>query len=218
MRTLDIDLVSDVVCPWCAIGFERLRRAMAALQDEIAFEVVWHPFLLNPDIPREGRDMLEHLSAKYGRSAAEIETSQDQIVAAAKALGLRFERAKERRSWCTYDTHRVLAWAHEHGVDQDFNLALFDAYFGAARDPTEPALLRAIAADLGLDSAEVDAILDSSRYAEHVDREVAYYQRSGVTGVPAFIVDGQYLISGAQEPAALIQAFRQIAGETRSTA
>lgn len=213
MQTLKIDLVSDVVCPWCAIGDARLGQALRLLEGEVGVETEWHPFVLNPDLPAEGRPMLEHLSAKYGRSEAQIQASQHELVAAAEACGLNFARATERRSWNTFDTHRVLCWAKEAGLDAAFNRALFEAYFGEAKDPTDAGVLRATAEGLGLDGAEVDAILESDRYAETVRSEIDHYHALGVSGVPAFIVEGRYLISGAQPPDVLADSLRQIASE-----
>lgn len=213
MQTLKIDLVSDVVCPWCAVGDARLQQAMDALDGELAFDTEWHAFVLNPDVPPEGRPILEHLSHKYGRSVEDMRVSQHQLIAVAQDLGLHFEHALERRSWHTFDTHRVLAWAKEQGRDAAFNRALFDAYFGDANNPTDPALLAEIAASLGLERATVADILASDRYADAVQQELDYYRGLGVSSVPSFIVDQTYLLAGAQEPNVLVDAFRQIAAE-----
>ena len=213
MQTIKIDLVSDVVCPWCAIGDARLQQAMDRLANDYAFEVEWHPFLLNPDVPPEGRDILEHLSVKYGRSEEEMKAAQHDIINAARELGLNFEQALERRSWRTFDTHRVLAYAKEQGHDAAFNRALFEAYFGRAESPTDPEVLVPIAESLGLDGARVRDILASDEYAEQVEREIARWQSLGVSSVPSFIVDNKYLLAGAQPPDALADALRQIAGE-----
>ncbi|MES1930768.1 DSBA oxidoreductase [Salinisphaera dokdonensis CL-ES53] len=218
MQTIKIDLVSDVVCPWCAIGDARLQQAMDRLADEYEFEVEWHPFLLNPDVPAEGRDILEHLSAKYGRSVEEMKSSQYDIINAARELGLNFEKALERRSWSTFDTHRVLAYAKEHGQDAAFNRALFEAYFGRAESPTDPEVIVPIAESLGLDGARVREILASDEYAEQVEREIAHWQSLGVSSVPSFIVDNKYLLAGAQPPETLADALRQIAGERAESA
>ena len=213
MQTIKIDLVSDVVCPWCAIGDARLQQAMDRLANDYACEVEWHPFLLNPDVPPEGRDILEHLTVKYGRSEEEMKAAQHDIINAARELGLNFEQALERRSWRTFDTHRVLAYAKEQGHDAAFNRALFEAYFGRAESPTDPEVLVPIAESLGLDGARVRDILASDEYAEQVEREIAHWQSLGVSSVPSFIVDNKYLLAGAQPPDALADALRQIAGE-----
>lgn len=217
MQTLKIDLVSDVVCPWCAIGDARLQQAIQRLDGELAFEVEWHPFLLNPDVPAEGRNILEHLSAKYGRSPEQMAESQHQIIDAANELGLNFGKALERRSWSTLDTHRVLAYAKENGCDEAFNRALFEAYFGRAEDPTDADVLADTAASLGLDAARVREILAGDDYADQVEREIAHWRGLGVSSVPSFIVDEKYLLAGAQPPDTLADALREIAGERAAT-
>ncbi len=214
MAALKIDLVSDVVCPWCPIGYKRMEQAIALLDGELDVEIEWHAFLLNPDVPVEGRPIVEHLMQKYGKSEAEIHANQQMIVDAATELGLNFSKATVRRSWNTFHTHRVLAWAKEQGRDADFNFALFEAYFGRAENPTDRQLLRDIAASLSLDADEVDAILDSDRYTEHVEAELDFYRRAGISSVPSFVVNGQYLLAGAQEPQMLASALREIAAET----
>ncbi|WP_348762548.1 DsbA family oxidoreductase [uncultured Salinisphaera sp.] len=212
MTVLRIDLVSDIVCPWCAIGLAHLEQAVAGL-DDVETELHWHPFLLNPDIEAGGRDMTQHLSQKYGKTAEEVAASQQQIVAAAQACGLNFDGALKRRSYNTFDAHRVLHHAREAGVDDAFNRALFEAYFGHAKDPTDPALLGRIGADLGLDRQDIEAILASDRHAQAVRDEVARFQQMGISAVPSFIVADTYLISGAQPPAALADSLSRIADE-----
>lgn len=218
MATVRIDLVSDVVCPWCAVGFARLQQAMTQLDGELAIDLHWHPFLLNPDIGPDGRDMVAHLSAKYGKTAAEVQQSQQELKHVAQSLGLHFEHFTERRSWNTFDTHRVLHYARENGRDQALNLALFDAYFGDAENPTDSTLLRRLAESVGLDGATVDDILANDIHAEAVAEEVDRFQQQGVRSVPSFIVDNQYLISGAQPPEALADGLRRIAAEDESNA
>lgn len=216
MATLKIDLVSDVVCPWCPIGYRRMTQAIELLDGEVDVEIEWHPFLLNPDVPPQGRPILEHLMDKYGKSEADIRANQQMIVDAAHDLGLNFEQATERRSWNTFDVHRVLAWAKEQGRDAEFNFALFDAYFGRAENPTDPQLLKDTAASLGLDADEVGAILDSNRYTEHVEAELDHWRQAGISSVPSFVINNQYLLAGAQEPKMLADALRQIAAETEA--
>lgn len=213
MQTLKIDLISDVVCPWCAIGDARLQAAMRQLADEFAFDVEWHPFLLNPDVPREGRNILEHLSGKYGRSPEQMAESQREIIDAAHALGLNFEKALERGAWSTFDTHRVLAYAKEHGCDAAFNRALFEAYFGRAENPTDADVLADIAGSLGLDAQRVRDVLAGDAYTDEIEQELAHWRALGVSSVPSFIIDDKYLLAGAQPPDALADALRQIAGE-----
>ncbi len=213
MTDLRIDIVSDVACPWCAIGYRRLEQAMAELADDVTFDIKWNAFRLNPDMPPEGEPILEHLCRKYGRSPDEIEATQDQLIALAEELGLNFSKARERRACDTLDCHRLLAWAGEKGRQTALKLALFDAYFGHARDMTDPEVLSAAAETAGLPKDEAAAVLASDRYRDEVLREEEQFKQAGISAVPAFIVNGRYLISGAQEPATLVDAFRQIASQ-----
>ncbi len=214
MQTLKIDIVSDVACPWCPIGYQRLETAMQELDGELAFELEWRAFELNPGTTDEGGDILEALCRKYGRSAAEMQAAQAEIVAAAEALGLNFDGALERRVHNTFDAHRIIEWAGEQGRQTAFSLALFDVYFGQAKNPSDPEVLRSVAESLGLDGAAVDDILASERYVQSVRAEQDRYKEAGVSAVPTFVINDQYLISGAQDPQAFVKAFRKIAAET----
>ncbi|PWG64036.1 DsbA family oxidoreductase [Spiribacter halobius] len=213
MQKLRIDLVSDVACPWCAIGYRRLEQALETLQGEVDVELVWQPFELNPDMPPEGEPILEHLCRKYGQDAESIQRTQGEIVALAEQLGLNFQRATERRAHNTFDAHRVLAWAGEHGRETELQLALFDAYFGEAKRPSDPEVLRAAAVRAGLDGDEAEAVARSDRYADAVRAAERRFLEAGVSAVPGFVLGGRYLISGAQPPEALADAIRQVASE-----
>lgn len=212
LRTIRLDIVSDVVCPWCYIGYKRLEIAMREFRDEMRFELDWHPFELNPDMPPEGEPADAHIQRKYGIGAAEARSSRERIVGIATELGLEFYRGEDRRIYNTFDAHRVLHWARESGAQHAFNLALFQAYFEAARNPSDPDLLAETAAGLGLDGDEAREIVASERYAGEVRREEQHFLQAGISAVPAIIIDGQYLISGGQEPATFIRTFRQLAG------
>lgn len=219
MPTLKIDIVSDVACPWCAIGLRRLESAMCTLvEDGLAFDLEWHPFELNPDMPAEGDDIVAHLSRKYASNAAEMVAAQERIMSVARDFGLNFEGALRRRAVNTFDAHRVLMWAGEQARETEFQLALFDAYFGRAENPSDPEVLRRIARDLGLDVAAVDEILASARYAAAVRKEQERFRRADIHSVPTFIIDGRYLIPGAQEPRVFVSVLRKIAAERATDA
>lgn len=213
MKTLKIDIVSDIACPWCAIGYARLEKAMAELSDTFGFHIEWHAFELNPDPAAAGEPILPALSRKYGRSESEMAAAQAQMTEIAHGLGLNFSRMQERRTCHTFDAHRLVKWAGEHSRQTALKLALFDAYFGEAADVADPEVLLRCAATAGLDGARAQAILRSDDYAQAVRDDEAHYQQAGVSAVPAFIINDQYLVSGAQEPATLVSAFREIAGE-----
>lgn len=218
MQTVRIDIVSDIACPWCAIGYRRLQQAMQSLAGELDFELEWHPFELNPDMPPEGEDIIEHLARKYGTTEADMVAAQEHIMEAARALDLNFDGALKRQANNTFDAHRVLTWAREQGLQTEFKLALFDAYFGRAENPSDPAVLRRVAVRLGLNPDQVDNILQGERYARTVRDEEEQFRQAGISAVPAFIVNRQYLISGAQEPDVLVDALRKIASDEATTA
>lgn len=211
MRTLKLDIVSDVVCPWCVIGFKRLQLAMRELAGELRFELDWHPFELNPHMPPEGEDAAEHLIRKYGMSAEQVQQNGEHIAAIGRQLGFTFRMAPGRRIYNTFAAHRVLYWARAQGRQTELSLALFCAYFSDGLNPSDPAVLRREAEAVGLDGEEVSAIVAEDRYAQEVRAEEERYTSAGIHAVPAYIVDGQYLISGAQEPATFVKAFRHIA-------
>ncbi|MGH1448634.1 MAG: DsbA family oxidoreductase [Pseudomonadaceae bacterium] len=214
MKTLQIDIVSDIACPWCAIGYGRLERAMTALETEFTFQVEWHAFELNPDRESQGEPILQALSRKYGRSVEEMEAAQSNMMAIASELGLNFSKMQERLTCNTFDAHRLVKWAGEQGQQTAMKMVLFEAYFGRAADVSDPQILTACAQAIGLDAEEAKAVLASDAYTQEVRADEARYQQSGVSAVPAFIINQRHLISGAQEPDTLINAFREIA--TRS--
>ena len=214
MKTLQIDIVSDIACPWCAIGYGRLERAMTAPETEFTFQVEWHAFELNPDRESQGEPILQALSRKYGRSVEEMEAAQSNMMAIASELGLNFSKMQERLTCNTFDAHRLVKWAGEQGQQTAMKMVLFEAYFGRAADVSDPQILTACAQAIGLDAEEAKAVLASDAYTQEVRADEARYQQSGVSAVPAFIINQRHLISGAQEPDTLINAFREIA--TRS--
>jgi len=207
MQKVRIDLVSDVACPWCAIGYRRLEQALETLKGEIDVELVWQPFELNRDMPPEGEPILEHLCRKYGKDAATMEQSQREIMAAAEL---------ERRANNTFAAHRVLAWAGTQHQETALQLALFEAYFGEAKNPADPLVLREKAIEVGLDGDTAEAIARSDQYTEEVREAEQRFMDMGVSAVPAFILDGRYLISGAQPADVLVDALRQVAEENAS--
>ena len=214
MKKIQIDIVSDIACPWCAIGYARLERAMAQLASEYEFTVQWHAFELNPDHSGEGQPILPALAKKYGRSEAEMRANQGHMMTIAQDLGLNFDHIQQRLTCNTFDAHRLVKWAGEQGLQTALKQALFEVYFGQALDVTDHKVLLSCVADIGLDSAVAKQILASDQYADAVRADEARYRQAGVTSVPAFIINKKYLISGAQEPAAWLQTLQQISSES----
>ncbi|HEY9119504.1 MAG TPA: DsbA family oxidoreductase [Marinobacter sp.] len=214
MNKIHIDIVSDIACPWCAIGYARLERAMEQLAPEFEFTVKWHAFELNPDHRGEGEPILPALARKYGRSEAEMSANQTQMMGIATELGLNFEKMQERFTCNTFDAHRLVKWADEQGQSTAMKQALFEAYFGRAEAVSEPEVLLRCVEAAGLEPESARAVLETDQYARTVREDEARYQQAGISSVPAFVINDRYLISGAQEPESLVQAFREIAGES----
>lgn len=213
MNKIQIDIVSDIACPWCAIGYARLEQAMAQLGPTYEFTVKWHAFELNPAHSGKGEPILPALAKKYGRSEEEMRTNQGHMMTFAKDLGLNFDKLQERLTCNTFDAHRLVKWAGEQGQQTAMKQALFEAYFGKAMDVSDQDVLLRCVEALGLDPAKAKQVLDSDQYAVAVRKDEATYQHAGVTSVPAFIINSKYLISGAQEPEALVQALQEISAD-----
>lgn len=210
---LKIDFVSDISCPWCAIGLTALEQALDALQGEVNVKLHFQPFELNPQMPAGGQDIGEHLAQKYGSTQEQQAQIRDTIRERGADLGFNFNRAGRGRIYNTFDAHRLLHWAgKEAGAKQ---LALKKALLVACHSSGEnmeshEVLLRAVQA-AGLDPQRARAILASDEFAAEVREREAFYAGQGIHAVPAVIINDQHLISGGQAPAAYEQALRQIA-------
>lgn len=214
MKKIHIDIVSDIACPWCAIGYARLAQAMERLAPDHEFSVQWKAFELNPDHTGQGEPILPALARKYGRSEQEMRENQQRMMTIATELGLNFEKIQQRLTYNTFDAHRLVKWAGEQGRQTAMKQALFEVYFGKAMDVSDHAVLLSCVQALGLDPAKARQVLDSDQYAAQVREEEVTYQQAGVSSVPAFIINNQYLITGAQEPDALAQALQEISDES----
>lgn len=208
---LQIDFVSDVSCPWCAIGLQSLEQAAQRLQGDVALELRFQPFELNPQMGPQGQDIGEHLAEKYGISQEQIQQNREAIAARGAQLGFTFAMDKRGRIYNTFDAHRLLHWAEEAGNQLALKHALFKAYFTDGKDPSNHAVLLDLVAAAGLDVAEAQAILASDRYADEVREREQFYQSHGIHSVPAVIINGRHLIQGGQPPEVFEQALRQIA-------
>ena len=210
---IKIDFVSDVSCPWCAIGLASLEQALAKVAPDIQATLHFQPFELNPQMVAEGEDIVEHLGAKYRINAEQIAANTEAIRQRGAALGFNFGLGKRSRIYNTFDAHRLLHWAALDDLDTQHALkkALFKAYFTDGLDPSNHSLLVKLAGEVGLDEAEAAALLASDRFADEVRATEGLYQQHGISSVPAVIINEQYLISGGQPPEVFEQALRQIA-------
>jgi predicted DsbA family dithiol-disulfide isomerase len=205
-KKLDVTIVSDIVCPWCLIGTRRLDEAIASLPD---LDVTLHfrPFLLDPSTPDEGRDLRENLRRKFG----DPEPMFRRVEAAAKESGIPLDFAKVKRSVSTIPAHTLLRHAEEKGTQAALKRALLGAYFLEGRDVSDEKELSAIASSHGFSASEVHALLTSEDEKKATREEADRARREGVTGVPFFVLDGRYAISGAQPVAIFRRALEQAA-------
>lgn len=195
-REVQVDIVSDVVCPWCVIGYRQLARA--AERRGITLDVRWHPFQLNPGMADEGEDMREHLARKYGTSPARSAETRAMLSRLGAEVGFDFAYADDMRIHPTLRAHELLHWAAASGRRHALKQALFLAYFSAGRDINDPAVLVEVAASVGLDAEQARAVLADRRYAEAVRAEAASWTRRGINGVPAMLFEGRDLMVGAR--------------------
>jgi predicted DsbA family dithiol-disulfide isomerase len=208
---LEIDFVSDVVCPWCAIGLAALERALERLDGEIEVDLRFQPFELNPQMGPEGEDIDEHLARKYGSTPAQREQARAALRERGEAVGFTF--GHRSRTWNTFDAHRLLHWAGLEGRQRELKHALLEAYHGEGRNPSDHAELAEIAAGAGLDRERAAQVLAGTDYADDVRAAESEWQRLGIRAVPSVIVNRRHLIQGGQPPEVFEQALRQIAHE-----
>ncbi len=212
-QPIKIDFVSDVACPWCAVGLRALEEAMARIGDELRVELHFQPFELNPQMPPEGEDAVEHLTRKYGISAAQAAQNAEAIRDRGRELGFEFDMGIRRRVYNTFDTHRLLYWAGELGQAQQLRLkhVLLRAYFSEGRDVSNSGTLAALAAEAGLDAQRAAQILAGDDYAEGVRQQQHFYREQGISAVPSVILNDRHLIQGGQPVETFEQALRQLA-------
>jgi predicted DsbA family dithiol-disulfide isomerase len=204
-----IDVVSDVVCPWCFIGKRRLEKAIA-LHPDIPVEVHWRPYFLNDWIPREGISREQYLTTKFG-SPERYKGIAQRVSAAAASEGLTYAMEKISRQPNTLDAHRLIRWAEGIGKAAEMKQKLMDRYFTEGADLTDRSVLVQAAADVGLDATEVREALASDRDVVEVEREALSAKEAGIEGVPCFIFSGKFAVSGAQAPEYLAEAIARLA-------
>jgi predicted DsbA family dithiol-disulfide isomerase len=207
---MKIDFVSDVSCPWCAVGLKSLEAALSRLDGEVSAELHFQPFELNPQMGPEGQDIAEHITEKYGGSA-DIARSQEALKARGDALGFRFDFERRSRIYNTFDAHRLLHWAEGEGRQHALKNALFSAYFGEGKDPSNHDVLANVAASVGLDEKRARQILASDEFAGEVRERERFYTGLGIHAVPSVIINDRHLIQGGQPPEVFEQALRQLA-------
>src|SRR3954469_11264230 len=216
IKPLQIDIVSDVVCPWCYIGKRRIENALA-LAPEIPVEVNWRPFFLNPWIPREGIDRATYLETKFGSVEAYQGIAQ-RVVAAAGEEGLSYRPEAVMRQPNTIDCHRLIHWADAAGKAPQMKQRLMELYFRDGGDLTQTDTLVQAAADIGLDADGIRARLASDEDVELISAQAKEAADKGISGVPTYVFAGKYAVSGAQDPDKLARAIRQVSAEINAAA
>lgn len=193
---LRIDIISDVMCPWCVIGYRQLAQALK--KSGTPHEIHWHPFELNPDMPVEGQNLGEHLTEKYGVTPEQSAQNRAQITQLGAEEGFQFAFSDDMQMYNTFNTHQLLHWAGGFGKKHLLKQALFSAHFTDHRDLSDNAVLADIAAEIGLDHAEALAVLADQRFANEVRQEQQHWMQNGIRGVPAVVFNNRHLVTGAQ--------------------
>lgn len=215
-RPLKIDFVSDVVCPWCAVGLGGLTTALERLKAEgITAEIAFRPFELNPQMAPEGETITEHVGKKYGSTPEQSAQNRAMITERAALVGFEMNMGEASRIWNTFDAHRLIHWAGEQGLEAQGRMkaALLKAHFTDNQPLNDPEALIAAAGEAGLDVDEARAVLTEGRYAQEVRDEERLWQSRGINSVPAVVVENKWLISGGQPAEVFEQALRQMAAE-----
>ena len=215
---MKIDFVSDIACPWCAVGLNALEQALARVAPDITATLHFQPFELNPQMGPEGQEIVEHITQKYGISPAQVAANTENIRQRGAEVGFTFGTAKRTRTWNTFNAHRLLHWAGLQGdaPQRALKHALLKAYFTDGLSPADPEVLVQTAVAAGLDEAGARAVLASDTYAADVREAEAYYHQQGISSVPAIIINDRHLISGGQPVEVFERALRHIAAEGAS--
>lgn len=206
---IKVDVVSDVVCPWCYIGKRRIERAMDSLKDKYDFEVAYHPFELNPDMPESGANQKEYLSAKFG-GVDRYEKITAQTTATAAQEGLAFDFGKQTTSPNTRNAHRIIQYALQEGKQPEVKEAFMKAYFEQGIDLSKKENLVAVAVGAGLSKDAVENLLSSDASLADIEQRERELQKLGISGVPFYIINNKYGVSGAQSSETFVQIFEDV--------
>lgn len=196
MSSIRVDIVSDVVCPWCIVGWRQLQLAVE--KSGIEIDVQWHPFELNPQMSDEGQNLQDHICEKYGITVELSNANREKLTQLGNELGFTFKFDEKSRMVNTYKAHQLLHWAAKNGHGHALKMALFSAYFTNQQDVNDPTVLMSIVESLDLDTESARQVLDDGIYQQAVRSEQQVWTSRGITGVPAMVFNNQYLVSGAQ--------------------
>ncbi len=208
---LRIDFISDINCPWCALGLANLEAALAQLDDSLKVELHFQPFELNPQLPSEGMSLVQYLRDKYGMEQAQIDATHQRLESMGAEAGFRF--GQREMIWNSFDAHRLLYWAEAEGsleLQRQLKLALMHAYQGEGRDISDTAVLVEVAASAGLDPEHARDLLTKGTYTEEVRAAEAQWQQAGIQAVPSMVINQRQLLQGAQPVEAIMQALQTL--------
>ena len=207
-KTLRLDIISDVVCPWCIVGFKRLESVFSDFPD-VEFDVHWHPFELNPQMAAEGENLKEHIKGKYGTTDEESAVSREKLRAFGAEYDFAFNYADDMRMYNTFDAHRLLYWAQTQGKQHELKLALFEAFFSRRENIGDRSVLVDVAVSVGLNRDQAKAVLEEDQYHNEVRGEEQFWQKNGIQGVPAVVFEKKYLVTGAHSP----EGYKEVVGK-----
>ncbi len=210
---MQLDVISDPVCPWCYVGKKRVEIAIAA-RPEMQIDLAYRVFQLNPDMPREGMDRKEHLRKKFGESKGPS-SIMDALMEAGDELGIEFNFSRIARMPNTLDAHRLIRWSHSAGCQPELVEIIFRRYFTDGADISDHAVLLDIARETGMDTAIIGDLLARDSDTDLIRAEDATARRIGIQGVPSYVIANKYLLVGAQEPALLLKALDTAYAESR---
>ncbi len=214
---MKIEIASDVMCPWCAIGYKNLENALTQLGSEVEADISFQAFELNPNMPEEGQNIREHIMEKYGATADQSQENQKRITEMGQVSGFEFNFHSDGIMINTFDCHRLLAWSKQFGKQVELKMALFKAHFTDGRYLNKKTDLLDVVTSVGLDTKAAETVLDSNAFSEDVRNEESKLQQMGIHSVPTFIINDQYSISGGQPAETFVQALRQIQSQSSQT-
>ena len=211
VQKVTVNMVSDVVCPWCIVGYQRLQEAIKSLNN-IEVDIKFHPFELNPNMPAEGQNLREHIMEKYGISEQQSVENRARLVQAGEELGFSFNFTDDSRMQNTFKAHQLIHFAAQNDLEEAMKLSLFNAYFTDGKDVNDLGVLVELAEAVGLDKAEAETVIKSEKYAQVVREEETIWMQRGIQSVPTFVIGNQG-VAGAQEPATLAAFISQAASQ-----
>ncbi len=198
-QPLEVDIVSDVVCPWCIIGYRQFEKSLELMANTPEVIVRWHPFELNPQMPQEGQDVGEHLAQKYGTTPEQSSGARERLTGLGESLGFKFDYSPGMRMVNTFRAHQLLHWGSLQGKQTELKLALFEAFFSLREDVNDVEVLVKVAERVGLVALEARSVIEDGRFASDVRKEQSRWLEHDVHAVPAFVFNHQHMVSGAQE-------------------